>query len=158
VGLFARLLGTTASFFQLGGPSGPRLKNNGGAVDHRNSADSAYVNARGADPLIANDLVTLEYLEAYTEPSFFGSIDVVLSAHHDDATGTVSGLAATPLHVVGNVLYEEGVTVQSGMEYSFHVTQLNAAGFNWKLKVLGDEFWPGPGSVTIKVNYAWSSE
>jgi hypothetical protein len=64
VGLFARLLGTTASFFQLGGPSAPRLKNNGGSIDARNSSDSAYVNVRGADPVIANDLVTLEYANA----------------------------------------------------------------------------------------------
>ena len=86
-----------------------------------------------------------------------GSIDVVLPAHYDEVTGTVSGLPGTPVHVLSDVLYEEGVVVQSGMVYSFNVSQLNSNGFNWRLKVLGDEFWPGPSSVTIKVNYAWSA-
>jgi hypothetical protein len=86
-----------------------------------------------------------------------GSIDVVLPAHYDEVTGTVTGLAATPAHVLADVLYEEGVVVQSGMVYSFNVSAFVTNGFNWRLKVLGDEFWPGPSSVTIKVNYAWSS-
>jgi hypothetical protein len=58
---------------------------------------------------------------------------------------------------VTDVLYEEGVIVQSGMVYSFNVSSFIANGFNWRLRVTGDEFWPGPGSVTIKVNYVWSS-
>ncbi len=92
-----------------------------------------------------------------TSSLFPGSIDVVLAAHSDETLGVVTGLASTPLHVVGEVLYEEGVIVQSGLVYSFNVSQLNANGFNWRLRVLGDEYWPGPGSVTIKVNYFWSS-
>lgn len=156
MGLFARILGTVSSYFQLGGPSGPRLKNNGGAVDARNATDAAYVNVRGADPVAANDLVTKEYGDLnYGGGGNFGTLDVTLTG--DEVTGAVTGLAAAPTKVVGQVLYEEGVVVQSGMEYSFTVTKLNAAGFNWRLKVLGDEFWPLASSVIIKVNYAWSS-
>ncbi|MFI5296515.1 MAG: hypothetical protein ACHREM_00335 [Polyangiales bacterium] len=64
MGLFERLIGTMSSYFQIGGPSGPRWKNNGGNIDARASDDSAYVNVRGLDPVAANDLVTLEYLQA----------------------------------------------------------------------------------------------
>ena len=59
--LFSRVIGTVSSFFQIGGPGGPRLKNDTGDIDARNSGDSAYVNVRGADPVAANDFVTLEY-------------------------------------------------------------------------------------------------
>jgi len=90
-------------------------------------------------------------------PFYPGSIDVVLNAHSDETLGSVSGLPATPAHIVAASLFEEGVIVQSGMIYSFNVTKLNANGFNYRLKVVENEYWPGPGSVTIKVNYIWSS-
>lgn len=86
-----------------------------------------------------------------------GSIDVVLPAQYDEITGVVTGLSATPLKVIGQSIFEEGVVVQSGIQYDFLPYQLNASGFNWKLRVLGNEYWPGPGSITIKVNYIWSS-
>jgi hypothetical protein len=86
-----------------------------------------------------------------------GTIDVVLPAKYDEITGVVTGLSAAPLKVIGQVLYEEGVVVQSGINYLFVPTQLNSNGFNWKLKVLDNEYWPGPSSITIKVNYVWSS-
>jgi hypothetical protein len=90
-------------------------------------------------------------------PFYTGSINVVLNAHSDETLGSVSGLSSTPAHIVSNVLFEEGVIVQSGMVYDFNVTQLIANGFNYRLRVTGDEYWPGPSSVTIKVNYIWSS-
>ena len=84
------------------------------------------------------------------------SIDVVLNAHSDETLGSVSGLSSAPVHVIATTLFEESVTVQSGMVYSFNVTKLNTNGFNYRLKVTDDEYWPGPSSVTIKVNYIWS--
>lgn len=61
--LFSKLYGTVTSFFQLGGPGGPGLANDGGSGNFGayNSAQSTYINVRGADPVIANDFVTLEY-------------------------------------------------------------------------------------------------
>lgn len=64
MGLFERISGIMGSFFQLGGPSGPALKNNAGSIDARNSGDSAYINVRGLDPAIADDLVTKRYGDA----------------------------------------------------------------------------------------------
>jgi hypothetical protein len=85
------------------------------------------------------------------------AMDVVFPAHSDEYLGVVTGLASTPFKVIGEVLYEEGVVVQSGMVWSFNAYQLNSNGFNYRIRVLGDEYWPGPGSVTLKVNYVWSS-
>lgn len=90
-------------------------------------------------------------------PFYMGSIDVVLNAHSDETLGSVSGLPATPVHIIPSILFEEGVVVQSGMVYEFNVTQLNSTGFNYRLRVIDNEYWPGPSSVTIKVNYIWSS-
>jgi hypothetical protein len=86
-----------------------------------------------------------------------GSIDVVLNGKSDETIGSVTGLSATPAHVIATALYEESVTVQSGLIYAFNVTALNSSGFSYRLHVTGDEYWPGTSSVTIKVNYVWSS-
>jgi hypothetical protein len=86
-----------------------------------------------------------------------GSIDVVFPAQYDEVLGVVTGLPTAPVKVIGEVAYEESVVVQSGLVYSFNAYQFNSNGFNYRIKVLGDEYWPGPGSVTLKVNYIWSS-
>lgn len=83
------------------------------------------------------------------------TLDVTLPAKYDEISGTVTGLAGVPLHVLGFVL-NEVATVQSGMRYLFLVTGLLADGFNWILKVMDDEYWPGPGPIVIKVHYGWS--
>jgi hypothetical protein len=90
-------------------------------------------------------------------PFYPGSIDVVLNGMSDETLGSVTGLPATPAHVIATALYEESVIVQSGMIYAFNVLQLNANGFNYRLYVTGNEYWPGTSPVTIKVNYIWST-
>jgi len=51
------------NLFQLGGPTGPQLKNDGGsAIAARDSADTVYEVMRGAAPVASNDLVNLSYL------------------------------------------------------------------------------------------------
>lgn len=61
--LYSQLAGIMGAVFQLGGTSGNKLKNNGSGIDARNSADSAYVNVRGLDPVIDNDLTTKQYVD-----------------------------------------------------------------------------------------------
>ena len=46
-GYFSNLLGTTKSLFQLG-KGGPQVKNNSGAIEARNAADSAYAALRAS--------------------------------------------------------------------------------------------------------------
>jgi hypothetical protein len=86
-----------------------------------------------------------------------GSIDVVLNGKSDETIGLVTGLSGTPAHVIATSLYEESVTVQSGLIYAFNVTQLTSGGFSYRLHVTGDEYWPGTSPITIKVNYVWST-
>jgi hypothetical protein len=61
--LFSRIAGAVASFFQFGGPGGAGINNNGGALEAKNSTNSAFAILRAADPVGANDVVTLEYLQ-----------------------------------------------------------------------------------------------
>lgn len=58
MGLFADLLGTVRTKFQLG-IGGPQLKNNSGVVETRNAADSAYVQMRMLLAAITGDDVVL---------------------------------------------------------------------------------------------------
>lgn len=60
--LFERIAGVLSSFFQIGGPGGPGWNDNAGALEAKNSTNSAFAVIRGADPVASNDLVTLEYL------------------------------------------------------------------------------------------------
>ncbi len=64
MGLFARILGSVASFFQIGGPNGPGFNDNAGALEAKNSTNTAFTIARGADPVNPNDFVTLESLSS----------------------------------------------------------------------------------------------
>lgn len=84
------------------------------------------------------------------------SLDITLPAKYDQVTGTVTGLSATPSYVISQAIYEEGVTVQSGLQYNFTASNFASHGFSWTLNVLNNEYWPGPGSVTVKINYVWS--
>jgi len=59
--LFSRIAGVFGTLFQIGGATGPAIKNNSGNIDARNSSDSAYVNVRGLDPVITQDFVTKNY-------------------------------------------------------------------------------------------------
>jgi hypothetical protein len=100
MGLFARIAGVVGAFFQIGGPAGPAWKNNGGNLDGRNASDSAYVNVRGADPIVANDLVTLEYANAhYLESTGSAVVDFGAGKGGDTSSPTLitgqAGILAT---------------------------------------------------------------
>jgi hypothetical protein len=86
-----------------------------------------------------------------------GTLSVVLPAANDEVLGVLTGLPAAPLKVIAQAIYEDGVVVQSGLVYDFTPYKLNVDGFNWKLKVVDNEYWPGPGPVTLTVDYAWSA-
>lgn len=60
---YSKIRGTFETLFQIG-KGGPQLKANGAVIEHRNSADSAFVITRALDPVAANDLVTLGYFNA----------------------------------------------------------------------------------------------
>jgi hypothetical protein len=65
--LWSKIRGTIETAFQIG-LGGPQLKNNSGAIDVRNSGDSAYAIVRGATPLANNDLATKAYVDQNSKP------------------------------------------------------------------------------------------
>jgi hypothetical protein len=61
-----------------------------------------------------------------------------------------------PTAVLGASMRELSVTTQSGLTYIFKAYEMTADGFKWILKVIDDEYWPGPGPITVRVQYLWS--
>jgi hypothetical protein len=123
--LWAKIRGTIETIFQLG-LNGPNLKNNGGNVDVRNAGDTAYVNARGADPVIPDDLTTKRYVDALTIPGSRNVIRIPI------ALATVSSVANIPptaqvlsCRVEITTAYNLGATIsvgQTGAPTSFQGT------------------------------------
>ena len=62
MGFFEKLRGTFETIFQIG-KQGPNIKNNSGAIELRNFADSTFVIGRGLDPVGINDFVTKGYFD-----------------------------------------------------------------------------------------------
>jgi hypothetical protein len=63
-GVFSKLLGTITTFFQVGGPAGPGLNDNAGALEAKNAANSAFAIVRGATPPVGdNDLTAKSYVD-----------------------------------------------------------------------------------------------
>lgn len=63
MGVFSKLAGTVSSFFQIGGPAGPGVNANAGALEARNAANSAFAIMRGAAPAGDNDFTTKAYVD-----------------------------------------------------------------------------------------------
>ena len=61
--MFSKLQGTSESSFEIG-LGGPKIKNNSGTIEARDSNDIAYVIGRGAYPVGPNDWVTKQFVEA----------------------------------------------------------------------------------------------
>lgn len=114
--LFSKLLGTVSSFFQFGGPAAPGLSNDGGSgnLGAYNSAQSSYVNVRGADPIVSNDFVTLEYGNANYGGGSSG-VPLIVSSTYTIATNT-RVLFASPITIsAGGVVLTVGTGVLVGI-------------------------------------------
>lgn len=61
--LWSKTVGTSSPSFQFG-LGGPLAQNNGGALEARNAANSAFVIVRGLTPVAANDLATKAYVDS----------------------------------------------------------------------------------------------
>jgi hypothetical protein len=108
--LFKRIAGLANTFFQLGGPSGPALKSNSGAIEHRNAGDSAFAVARGATPVADNDLTTKAYVDQAMKPipvglQFNGGSSLPSNSGTEQYyVVTTSGVNAT----IGQLLWDDG--------------------------------------------------
>lgn len=100
MGVYTKIVGTVSNLFQLG-RRGPQLKNNSGVVEHRNAGDSAFVIARGADPVGNDDFVTKRFGDTNYTGGGGGSahvgqavVDFGAFPGKDSATVTITGQTA----------------------------------------------------------------
>lgn len=121
MGIFQKLTGIIGSTFQIGGTSGSILKNNSGAVEAKNAADSAFVPVNAGTPTSwgNNAVVTATMLQqafivglefdGATPPTNSGTVQYRLCTtasapyaagdlafDNGTSTGTVMRIAATP--------------------------------------------------------------
>ncbi len=113
MGLYARMAGIVTSFFTWG-EGGPGINVNGAALEVKNNANSGFAVMRGANPVGANDFVTLGSLP--------GGLDgPVLAISVAVGTANATSTAQIPLGaiVVGCQLnvttpYSAGTTIEVG--------------------------------------------
>lgn len=67
-GIFSKLIGTLAPYFQIGGASGPGINANGAALETKNAANNAFAVHRGATPVADNDFTTKAYVDKTSKP------------------------------------------------------------------------------------------
>lgn len=70
--LWSKIRGTIETIFQVG-LGGPQLKNNSGAVEVRNSGDSAFALLRALSPVNDNDVATKQYVDTIASPTIVTS-------------------------------------------------------------------------------------
>jgi hypothetical protein len=85
------------------------------------------------------------------------TFSISLNPPTSEIFGTVTGLAGAPVRVAGFSVMEQGVSVTTGLVYDVQVISLTADGFNYRLSIGRDEWWPGPGTMTLNVQYLWSA-
>ena len=110
MGLFKNLRGTLESFFNIGGPTGPALKDNSGVIQARNFDDTAYARVQGASPTDDNDLVTKKYADTLSKP-------LIVARQADTSVALPTNTASRGLVVVttagtgaaiGDLLFDDG--------------------------------------------------
>jgi len=110
MGLFKNLRGTLESFFNIGGPTGPALKDNAGVMQVRNFDDTAFARLQVAVPVADNDAVTKKYADTLEKP-------LIVAAQVDTSASVPSNTAVRRLLVVttagsgaaiGDLLFDDG--------------------------------------------------
>jgi hypothetical protein len=124
--------------------------------------DNVIISRNSSSDLTFKDLtnttpVTLTQLLAGSELKIHAtSFDVIFNPPTDEVRGSVTGLSETPLRAYGFSAIEQSVAVQSGFTYTIHVLKYNTNGFDYKVTITEDEWWPGPGNLTVRIHYMWS--
>jgi hypothetical protein len=108
----------------------------------------------GANPveLTLSDMLAGTVLHTHTT-----YLDVDVRQGETETFGTVTGLSPAPVHIVGYSIFEKDVGIaQSGYSWAFDVYAFTADGFHYRLAMIDDDYWPGPGAVHLRVSYVWS--
>ena len=137
------------------GNAGPRVKNNAGVIEARNTADNAFAVVRAADPVGLDDVVTKRYLETRSNVIVTGKIDgnappaVVVGAVYL-CTTTGGTYTAGRLYYGENAVWNEVIPAE-GLTIS--VTDALSGG---TLTFLADHryVWDADGSVWVDIGPA----
>jgi hypothetical protein len=160
---YLKLRGTIGSILQIDATAatpGPLLKNTSGNLDVRNDADAAFVNVRGADPVIDDDLVTKRYGDA----NYGGAAGAVQSIRFVTALVTVSSVTSIPANArvtesrfEVTTVYSGGTTIDVGDGVTANLIMDNTDIRETKLgtyRVVQDTDWTTGNTVTTTVGGA----
>jgi hypothetical protein len=153
--LWSKIRGTLEALFQIGGPTGPQLKNNAGAVEARNSADTAYAVMRGGAPVGDNDLATKTYVDTL-------AFRTVVSAQFNGNNALPSNSSTEQFYVVtttgpnatiGQLLWDDGsnagtVTVLAAASRAI-ITNAAFSGGTITLAATSEYYWTGAAWALI---------
>jgi hypothetical protein len=158
---FQRLAGVITNFFQIGGPAGPGWNANGGAIEGRNAANSAFAVVRGATPVGDNDLTTKTYVDTIFKP-----IPVSLQFNGGSALPSNSGteqyyvVTTTGVNAtIGQILWDDGsgvgtVTVLPAKTGNEIVTTASFSGGTITLQSNQNYVWSGTAWLNISPSVA----
>ena len=113
MGFFKNSIGTMSEFFQIGGPSGPLVKNNAGVLQTRNSDDTDFSRLQVATPTADQDAVTKLYADTLEKP-------LIIARQADTSASLPANTAVRGFVVVttpgsgaaiGDLLYDDGSSV-----------------------------------------------
>jgi hypothetical protein len=147
--LFSRISGVVNSFFQIGGPAGPGINDNAGALEAKNSSNSSFVTMSVGTPTLDAHAATKAYVDTIFKPivvtlQFNGSSSLPSnSAVEQYYVVTTTGSNAT----IGQLLWDDGSN-------SGTVTVLPAKLGNEI--VTGASFTGGTITLSTNSNYIWS--
>jgi hypothetical protein len=152
-GIISKLLGLSNSLIQLG-LGGPNLRNNGGVVEARNPANSAFAVVRGANAVSSNDLVTLSQLPA--AGGWQTAMDLDFSAQPNqsfptDGTYTIAGNANWVKTNSANEVTHAQIINGTGLQFTPGSTS-DYNGSNYSLPLL----WV-PLSSILPSSYDWAT-
>jgi hypothetical protein len=112
---FEPLLGTQKSLFHIGGPNGPIVNNNSGALESKNAANSAFVTHSAADPTLPDHLATKRYADSVAGPQA-GAIRVAIGVSNVSSTSSLpAGAVVTNAKLDIQTAYSAGATIQVGI-------------------------------------------
>jgi hypothetical protein len=149
MGLFSRLAGTVATFFQIGGPDGPGFNDNAGVLEGKDPTNTVFAIVRGATPVNPNDLVTKAYDDTAFKP-------IIVSAQASGATALPANSAAEHFIVItttgvnaaiGDLLWDNGTGVGT--------VAVIAAPTGGEIMPIAN-FTGGTISFTAFQNYVWN--
>jgi len=112
--ILSRLLATLQTSFRIFDVVWKRISAT--AIAARNQADTLFINVRGADPIIDDDLVTKRYLDATGSAGSVEIIEFVLgiATPVDSVTSLVANTVPLWAEIQITAVYSPGTTIQIG--------------------------------------------